>query len=50
MSLLTYAWRTGHIDVLPPGRIYSKRSSGSKLVFYDLKGDGSKIQIMADAR
>ncbi|KAG2440330.1 hypothetical protein HXX76_004435 [Chlamydomonas incerta] len=38
------------VTVSVAGRIYSKRSSGSKLVFYDLKGDGSKIQIMADAR
>lgn len=32
------------------GRIYSKRASGAKLLFYDLKAEGSKIQIMADAR
>jgi lysyl-tRNA synthetase, class II len=32
------------------GRIYSKRASGAKLVFYDMRGDGSKIQIIADAR
>ncbi|KAG2455091.1 hypothetical protein HYH02_000911 [Chlamydomonas schloesseri] len=38
------------VTVSVAGRIYSKRSSGSKLVFYDLKGDGAKIQIMADAR
>ena len=29
------------------GRIYSKRSSGAKLIFYDLHSDNSKIQIMA---
>jgi lysyl-tRNA synthetase class II len=29
------------------GRIYSKRCQG-KLVFYDLKADGEKIQVMAD--
>lgn len=29
------------------GRVYSKRSAG-KLVFYDVKADGEKIQIMAD--
>lgn len=31
------------------GRIYSKRSAGTKLVFYDLRGDGHKVQIIADA-
>lgn len=29
------------------GRLYSKRSSGTKLLFYDLMSDGSKIQIMS---
>ena len=28
----------------------SKRSSSSKLLFYDLHGPGAKIQVMADAR
>lgn len=32
------------------GRIFSKRASGASLIFYDLRGDGVKIQIMADAR
>lgn len=32
------------------GRVYSKRTSGAKLVFYDIKGDGKKLQIMADQR
>ena len=32
------------------GRIHSKRSSGAKLVFYDLRGEGTKIQIMANAK
>ena len=27
-----------------------KRTSGSKLVFYDLHGGGCKVQVMADAR
>lgn len=29
------------------GRIRTKRPSGSKLLFYDLVGDGAKVQIMA---
>lgn len=32
------------------GRIMSKRASGTKLFFYDLRGDGVKVQVMADAR
>ena len=28
----------------------SKRASGAKLVFYDLHGDGMKIQVMADQK
>lgn len=31
------------------GRIYSKRAAGTRLVFYDLRGDGKKVQIIADA-
>lgn len=31
------------------GRIYSKRASGQKLLFYDLRGEMHKIQIMANA-
>ena len=32
------------------GRVHSKRASGSKLLFYDLRGEGAKVQVMADAR
>jgi len=32
------------------GRIESKRNQGASLVFYDLRGDGAKIQILGDAR
>lgn len=32
------------------GRIYSKRESSNKLIFYDLVGNGTKIQVMANAR
>ncbi|CAG8483201.1 6316_t:CDS:2, partial [Scutellospora calospora] len=32
------------------GRIHNKRASGSKLRFYDLHGEGSKVQIMAQAQ
>jgi lysyl-tRNA synthetase class 2 len=29
------------------GRIHTKRASGSKLIFYDLVGEGQKVQVMA---
>ncbi|KAK9286886.1 hypothetical protein L1049_015293 [Liquidambar formosana] len=32
------------------GRVMCKRSSSSKLFFYDLLGGGSKVQVKADAR
>ncbi|VDN52603.1 unnamed protein product [Dracunculus medinensis] len=32
------------------GRIFSKRESGGKLIFYDLHGEGLRLQILANAR
>ena len=32
------------------GRIHSIRRSGDKLIFYDVRGEGVKIQVMANAR
>lgn len=32
------------------GRIHAIRSAGPKLTFYDLRGEGCKIQVMANAR
>lgn len=29
------------------GRIWSRRSAGSKIFFYDLRGDGTKIQVLS---
>ncbi|GFV96316.1 lysine--tRNA ligase [Trichonephila clavipes] len=29
------------------GRVHAKRESGNKLIFYDLRGEGVKIQVMA---
>ncbi|CAJ1940976.1 unnamed protein product [Sphenostylis stenocarpa] len=37
------------VSVSLAGRIMHKRTSGSKLVFYDLHGGGLKVQVMADA-
>lgn len=31
------------------GRIYSKRAASSRLLFYDMRADGAKVQIIADA-
>lgn len=32
------------------GRVHVIRESGAKLIFYDLRGEGVKIQVMANAR
>ncbi|EMP35640.1 Lysyl-tRNA synthetase, partial [Chelonia mydas] len=32
------------------GRIHAKRSAGAKLFFYDLRGNGFKLQVMANAK
>mmetsp|Transcript_28918 Transcript_28918/g.81442 ORF Transcript_28918/g.81442 Transcript_28918/m.81442 type:complete len:621 (-) Transcript_28918:156-2018(-) len=32
------------------GRINTKRLSGAKLIFYDLKSNGARVQVMVDAR
>lgn len=32
------------------GRIHSMRESGAKLIFYDLRGEGVKLQVMANAK
>lgn len=32
------------------GRIYTKRTSGSKLVFYDIRAQGVKLQVMCQAQ
>ena len=31
------------------GRVYTKRTSGAKLIFYDIQGMGQKLQVMAQA-
>ena len=32
------------------GRLHAIRESGAKLIFYDLRGEGTKIQVMANAK
>ncbi|ESN93797.1 hypothetical protein HELRODRAFT_180666 [Helobdella robusta] len=40
-----------HADVVSvAGRVHAKRESGAKLIFYDLRGEGVKIQVMANAK
>uniref|UniRef100_A0A0R3SW37 Lysine--tRNA ligase n=1 Tax=Hymenolepis diminuta TaxID=6216 RepID=A0A0R3SW37_HYMDI len=34
------------VEVSIAGRLYSKRSSGTKLIFYDLHSDMAKVQVM----
>ncbi|TRY95091.1 hypothetical protein DNTS_004184 [Danionella cerebrum] len=31
-------------------RVHAKRASGAKLIFYDLRGEGVKLQVMANSR
>lgn len=38
------------VQVRLGGRIYTKRAAGSKLVFYDLRAEGVKVQIMCQAQ
>lgn len=58
LSILEYVEKYGglsngehqeDVSVSLAGRIMSKRSSSSKLFFYDLHGGGTKVQVMADA-
>ncbi|MCJ1478411.1 lysyl-tRNA synthetase [Lambiella insularis] len=38
------------VEIRVGGRIYTKRSSGSKLVFYDIRAEGVKVQVMCQAQ
>lgn len=37
------------ISLAVAGRLHAKRASGAKLLFYDLRGEGVKLQVMANA-
>lgn len=58
ISLTEFIERFGHLEdgdileeeVTVAGRIHAMRPSGAKLNFYDLRGEGVKIQIMANAK
>ncbi|CAH0725955.1 unnamed protein product, partial [Brenthis ino] len=39
-----------NVTVSVAGRIHSIRESGAKLIFYDLRGEGVKLQVMANAK
>jgi len=38
------------VEVRVGGRIYNKRASGAKLVFYDIRSEGVKVQVMCQAQ
>ncbi|XP_063266511.1 lysine--tRNA ligase isoform X1 [Prinia subflava] len=38
-----------NITVRVAGRIHAKRAAGGKLIFYDLRGEGVKLQVMANS-
>ncbi|KAI4273683.1 MAG: hypothetical protein L6R35_006394, partial [Caloplaca aegaea] len=38
------------VEVRLGGRIYTKRASGTKLVFYDIRAEGVKVQVMCQAQ
>jgi len=38
------------VEVRIAGRIYTKRASGSKLVFYDIRAEGVKVQVMCQSQ
>ena len=37
-------------EVSVAGRVHNKRSSGSSLYFYDLQGQGERVQVVADRK
>jgi lysyl-tRNA synthetase, class II len=62
ISMTDYIEKYGPEDVIAPGqkieadivsvagRVHDIRRSGKHLIFYDLRGEGAKIQVMAAAR
>jgi lysyl-tRNA synthetase class 2 len=38
------------VSIQAAGRIYNKRSAGPKLVFYDIRSEGVKMQIMCQSQ
>ena len=48
-QLKEYQCFTIIVEVRVSGRVHAYRPSGAKLIFYDLRGEGTKVQIMANA-
>ncbi|XP_067938324.1 lysine--tRNA ligase-like isoform X2 [Watersipora subatra] len=42
--------RLEEVTVTIAGRIHAKRESGAKLIFYDIRAEEKKLQVMANAR
>ncbi|PYI11338.1 lysine--tRNA ligase KRS1 [Aspergillus sclerotiicarbonarius CBS 121057] len=38
------------VPVRIAGRIYTKRASGAKLIFYDIRAEGAKVQVVCQAQ
>src|SRR5271165_4705160 len=38
------------VEIRVGGRIYNKRALGGKLVFYDIRSEGVKVQVMCEAQ
>lgn len=38
------------VTISVAGRVHAKREAGPKLIFYDVRGEGVKIQVMANAK
>uniref|UniRef100_U5EUE8 Lysine--tRNA ligase n=1 Tax=Corethrella appendiculata TaxID=1370023 RepID=U5EUE8_9DIPT len=49
-STLTDGEMLENISLTVAGRIHAIRESGAKLIFYDLRGEGVKLQVMANAK
>jgi lysyl-tRNA synthetase class 2 len=49
-SHLSAGEQLNDIAISLAGRLHAKRESGKNLIFYDLRGEGKKLQVVADAR
>ncbi|CAB4063253.1 KARS [Lepeophtheirus salmonis] len=49
-SDLTEGTRLDDVEVRVAGRIHAIRESGAKLIFYDVRGEGVKVQVMASLK
>jgi len=49
-GLITAGQKLDNVTVSLSGRVHNIRSSGNKLKFYDLHGEGTQVQILANVR